>query len=143
MANKFSAKSGSSFGGKIKTSIIVGAIMIIANPLFIPAVKAQSLPGYDQFIKSLPAPAQSLGNTVKQTITNAQTPPSSQNIDSKSIAKWVSGALNWIAIQFKDLTGITFSNLFSTIINFFVWLIKIIIGIVMGVINFVSSFTKK
>ena len=143
MANKISAQGGSSLGGQIKTLIIIGAIAIIANVPFISIAKAQNSPSnYYQAIKNLPAPVQNLGETVKQTINNAQT-PSSQNIDYKTIANWIGAAFAWIANQFESFTGITFGKLFSTIINFFIWLIKIIIGIVVGIINFISYFTKK
>ncbi|MCL5733626.1 MAG: hypothetical protein M1334_03125 [Patescibacteria group bacterium] len=143
MANKFSAKSGSSKRGKIKTLIIVGAITIATGISFVSIAKAQNLPNYDQVIKSLPAPVQNLSNTVKQTIASSQTPSSQNNIDSKTISNWIAGALNWITTQFQKLTGVTFSSLFSTIINFLVWLVKIVIAIVVGIVNFVLSFSKK
>ncbi len=130
---------------KNQNLILIGAITIIAGISFIvSAAKAQNLPNYDQVIKSLPASVGNFVNTVKQTVGGSQT-PSAQNVNlsSQGILTEITSALNWLDKQFKDLTGISFSYLWATVVNFLVWLIKLVIGLVQEIIILVTALSKK
>lgn len=134
MTNKSKHNPAISFFSVILIAI---ALIFLAN-----TVKAQNLPNYDQVMKDLPAPVSNFTNTVKRTIDSAQT-PSAQNIDTKSLINEISAAFNWLGAQFQDLTGVGFNSLVSTVVNFLIWLVKLVIGIVAGIINLIGSFSKK
>lgn len=129
----------------LKIILTVLAIVVLGSIfIYVPAKAQTNLPNYNQVIQSLPAPVGNFVNSVKQTVGGNQT-PSAQNVNlsSQGILTEISNALNWLDKQFKDLTGISFSYLWATVINFLVWLVKLVIGLVQEIIILVSALSKK